>query len=243
MGKKIIKKINKNDLILGGSSDIGIEVIKKFLENEWIVEAHYSKNRSSFKKLSSKKIKLIKFNFKSATLKNNHMILNKFSNDYSCVINLVGYMDNKTFLNTSLNNTLEAIKINSLIPLLIIRHCLPKMKKNRFGRILNASSIGVKFGGGQNTFNYSLSKHLLEFIPSIFKNLYQHNILINALRIGVTNTKIHKKITNKNLKYRKALIPIKRFAEPEEISNLIYDLASDKNTYVTGEVISISGGE
>ena len=42
---------------------------------------------------------------------------------------------------------------------------------------------------------------------------------------------------------KKSLIPIKRFAEPEEISNLIYDLASDKNTYVTGEVISISGGE
>ena len=43
------------------------------------------------------------------------------------------------------------------------------MKKLKYGRILNCSSIGVKFGGGDKTYNYSLSKHLLEFIPRYIK--------------------------------------------------------------------------
>ena len=70
------------------------------------------------------------------------------------------------------------------------------MIKNGYGRILNCSSIGVKFGGGLNSYNYSLSKHTSEFIPSFFKKLAKKNILYNNLRIGFTDTKIHKKIKN-----------------------------------------------
>ncbi len=242
MGKIINKKKNKI-LILGASSDIGLEVTKKFLEKKWIVDAHFSSNNKELKKIESKNINLIKINFEKIDILNNKKFFNKFSKNYSCIINLIGYMDNKSYFDTSINNTIETIKVNSLIPLFIIRNYLPKMKKSKFGRILNASSIGVKYGGGANTYNYSLSKHILEFIPSIFKELNKYNILINTLRIGVTNTKIHKKISNKNLNKRKLMIPLKRFAETYEISNLIYYLASDENTFITGETISISGGE
>ena len=52
-----------------------------------------------------------------------------------------------------------------------------------------------------------------------------------------------KKIKGKNIKKRKKLIPIKRLATTKEISETIYNLASDKNTYISGEKITISGGE
>ena len=45
---------------------------------------------------------------------------------------------------------------------MIIRNSLKNMSKNKYGRIINTSSIGVKFGGGTNTFAYSISKHLNE---------------------------------------------------------------------------------
>ena len=69
------------------------------------------------------------------------------------------------------------------------------------------------------------------------------NVLVNTVRVGATNTKIHKKLPYKNLKKRAKLIPIKRFATINEIANYIYFLGSSKNTYITNEVISISGGE
>ena len=47
------------------------------------------------------------------------------------------------------------------------------MERNKFGRIVNTSSIGVKFGGGNATFAYSLSKYLNEFIPSYIKIMFK----------------------------------------------------------------------
>ena len=56
-------------------------------------------------------------------------------------------------------------------------------------------------------------------------------------------TKLHKKIKNKNLKDRVKLIPIKRIATVDEISEFVYNLSSEKNTYITGQTIAIAGGE
>ena len=76
----------------------------------------------------------------------------------------------------------------------------------------------------------------------MYRNL-KKNIFINALTIEVVNTKILKSIKGKNIKKRVKLIPIGRMAEPKEMSRIIYDLASEKNTYITGEKITIAGGE
>ena len=67
------------------------------------------------------------------------------------------------------------------------------MKRKKYGRIINTSSIGTKFGGGNSTFAYSLSKYVNEFIPGEIRKLSSNNILYNTIRIGVTDTKFHKK--------------------------------------------------
>ena len=67
--------------------------------------------------------------------------------------------------------------------------------------------------------------------------------MINNVRIGVTDTKLHKKIKGKNLKNRIKLIPIGRMASKKEIAKFIYNLSSENNTYITGETLTIAGGE
>ena len=127
--------------------------------------------------------------------------------------------------------------------MLIIRKSLKKMIKKKWGRIVNSSSVGVKFGGGNQTFEYSLSKHLNEFIPSYFKKIAAKNIFYNTVKIGLTNTKIHKKIPNKNLVKRAKLLPIKKMATSKDIANYIFYIASNENQFITNEVINITGGE
>ena len=61
------------------------------------------------------------------------------------------------------------LKVNYINPTMIMKDCLKNMLDKGWGRILNASSIGVKFGGGKLNFNYSFSKHSNEFIPSDYK--------------------------------------------------------------------------
>jgi 3-oxoacyl-[acyl-carrier protein] reductase len=238
----------KHVLILGGSSDIGIEVVKNFLNLNWLVTAQLFKNKKklAFLKKDSKDLKLIKFNF--LTYKNEQIekkIKKKFNGKYDSIINLIGYVDNKSFENTNLKSILNSITANAIYPILIEKMLVKKMLKQKWGRILNCSSIGVKFGGGKNSFNYSFSKHCLEFIPSSYKNWAKKNVFINNLRIGVTNTKIHKKMKRKkiNIKNRLKLIPINRMAEPKEISNYITNLTTGSNSYMTGQTLTVSGGE
>ena len=65
----------------------------------------------------------------------------------------------------------------------------------------------------------------------------------NVLKIGLTKTKIHKKIPNKNLIKRTKLLPVKKMAKPKDIANYIYFLTSSQNQFITSEVINITGGE
>ena len=235
----------KKILILAGSSDIGTKLVENLLKDGWFVVAHYASNNQKLNKLKNKNLKTIKLNFKNINEKNYSKKINIFFKyRFDAYVNLVGYIDNKSLKNTSLKNLFEIFKINTFLPLLIMNRLIESMLKNSYGRLLNCSSIGVKFGGGKESFNYSFSKHSLEFIPNAYKQWSKNDILINNLRIGVTDTKIHEKMKKtKNLKQRVKLIPMNRMARPEEIVNYIVFLISEKNSYMTGETLTISGGE
>mgnify|MGYP000108831821 CR=1 FL=1 len=183
---------------------------------------------------------MIKADLSASNYKNT---LKKFDKNYDIIVNLVGYINNRSFEKFTIESLEKTLRVNSFIPLLIIRMSLTKMIKNKWGRILNSSSVGIKFGGGHQTFEYAVSKHLNEFIPSFVKKKANKNVFYNVIRIGLTNTKIHKKISNKNMKFRTSLLPIKKMATPKDIAKYIYYLASDENQFITNEIINITGGE
>ena len=231
-------------LILGGSSDIGLEVTKQLLDLKWKVTSHYNSNKSFVKNIENKNLDKIFLDFSKINYKNINKVINKkIKSNYDAVINLVGFIDNKSFNNMNLKSITRSITINALLPIMIEKRIIKNMLKKKWGRILNCSSIGVKFGGGKNSYNYSFSKHCLEFIPNEHKQWTKNDVLINNIRIGVTDTKIHRKMKTKGkLKERINLIPMKRMATPKEIAKYISNLISD-NSYMTGQTITISGGE
>ena len=232
--------MKKKVLIIGGSSDIGFELAKKFLNNsKYELVLHYHSNSKIIKKIKHK------CSFIKADLANSNYekILKKFNNNYDIIINLVGYISAKSFEQFTVKSLEKSLRVNSIIPLLVIRKSIKKMINKRWGRIVNTSSIGVKFGGGNQTFEYSLSKHLNEFIPSYLKKIADKNIFYNVIKIGLTNTKIHKKISSKNLVKRTKLLPIKKMATAKDIANYIYYISSDENQFITNEIINITGGE
>tara|TARA_X000000950_G_C13891166_1_gene650907 strand:+ start:1973 stop:2689 length:717 start_codon:yes stop_codon:yes gene_type:complete len=237
----------KKVLILGGSSDIGIELVKKFLKNNFYVFSHFSNNKKDLSHLKKKftNLKIIRSNFLKINEKNIKRELKIFKkNKYDIIINLIGFIDNKSYANYDLLSLITSLKVNAIIPNLIIRENIEYMKKKNWGRIVNCSTVGVKYGGGEYSYNYNLSKHFLEFIPGKYREWAAKNILINNLRIGHANTKIHKRM-KKILKGRERiqLIPIKRMINVQEISEYIFFYATDLNSYVTGETLNILGGE
>ena len=232
-------------LILGASSDIGLKTIDLFLLNNWKIYAHYNKESKKLKNLKKnyKNLTLIKFNFKN-NQNSEIKIKRTFNHGYHSIINLIGYIDNKSFNNTKIKDTLEAISINALIPNLILRNNLNFMIRKKWGRIVNGSALGIPYGGGEYSYNYNLSKHCLEFIPGKFREWAKRNVLINNIRIGHTNTKIHKKMKKTIFgKKRINLIPTNRMASKEEMAEYLYFLATEKNSFMTKETISATGGE
>ena len=106
-GMEFLMTDKRKVLILGGSSDIGIEVINIFLKKNWNITAHYSSNLNPLKKFKEK-INLIKFDFKNE--KNIEQKINKkFKGNFHSIINLVGYIDNKNYKNTNHKSILNAL--------------------------------------------------------------------------------------------------------------------------------------
>ena len=125
-----MKEKNKTILILGGSSDIGIETTSKFLSKGWKVIAHFNTNNNSLKKLKkiySKELFLIPANFKKRNAINLFFKKIKKFNILSFV-NLIGYIDNISYQKTSLIPLINSLQINSLIPILIQKSLLKNMK-------------------------------------------------------------------------------------------------------------------
>lgn len=136
---------------------------------------------------------------------------------------------------------------------LVTKWVLKQMKKQREGKIVNISSNNGKTGQKYLS-HYASSKHgVIGFTHSAAMEVADYNILVNAVCPGPVSTKLHFKDLEMQerikgipkdelLKEECRSIPMKRIAQPEEIAQLVIFLTSEKNTYITGESINISGG-
>ncbi len=233
-------------LITGASSDIGIATCKKYLANGFHVVGHYNRGQDGFFELvdASPSMQAVQINLSGSNDIEQALIqYEDLIQKTDVLINMAAISQPKPFSEITATDIIETLNVNLIAALLFIRVVTPGMIKRNWGRIVNAGSIGVKFGGGVNSFCYSLSKHSLEFMPADHKKWAAKNVFVNTLRVGVTDTKAHIKDPEKNMKSRVELIPAKRMARPDEIADAVYWFGSDQNSFTTGQVISVAGGE
>ena len=246
LGKKSANKNKIKVFILVASSDIGLGLVKLYsLEKKYELIAHYNKGTKNFFDYLkvNKNVKKIRFNFDNNFKKTEKFFKNKLLKNTSIFINASAFLENIKYEKITLEKLHKTLKINLFPGIMLTKIFGKQMEKNGWGRIVHLSSIGVKYGGGVSNFPYSLSKHSLEFIPSYTKKWIKNNVFINTVRVGATKTKLHSKLISKNFKYRESLIPLKRMASPKEIADFIFYIGSEKNSYISNQILSISGGE
>ena len=236
--------MNKKVLILGASSEIGIEIMKMYLKKNYKIIAHYNKgDKNFFHYTKNSKVEKIKFNFLTKIENIDKFSKSKLFKNCDILINALGRIKELDYKKINSKEIMESFKVNLLPSIVFNKNLGFLMNKKKWGRIVNLGSIGTKFGGGEKNFPYSLAKFALEFFPSNNKKWIKNNVLINTVRVGVTKTKLHNNLKTKNLLKRVKLILIQRMASPEEIAKVIFFLGSNENTFISNEVISISGGE
>ncbi len=137
----------------------------------------------------------------------------------------------------------ETMMVNLISPLRLTRGLVPGMIERRYGRIVNISSIWGAVSKPQRL-AYSVSKTGLDGMTrSLAVELSAFGILVNAVAPGFVNTELTKQNNSPaDLEKIAAGLPIRRLAEPEEIAEFVAFLASEKNSFTTGQVILVDGG-
>lgn len=134
------------------------------------------------------------------------------------------------------------ISVNLKGPFLMSKYVFPYMSKQRYGKIINISSI-VGLTGQAGQANYSASKSgLIGLTKSLAREFAKRNINVNAIAPGFITTQMTEKLDEKTKQEIIEQIPLGRFGSVDDVSNLVMFLASDESSYITGQVISVNGG-
>ena len=213
-------------LLTGGSRGIGKAIRNKFLNENYIVEAPDRKD----------------LDLSSLESVQNYCKTNK-QRYFSVIINCAGI--NKINLIETLDDAelLQTLQVNLIAPVILLRTFAAKMRQNNYGRIVNIGSIwGEVSKPGRGA--YSATKHGLHGITNTLAlELASYNVLVNTVCPGFTLTQLTRQNNSpEQLLQISESIPMRRLAESEEIAETVFFLASEKNTYITGQKIIIDGG-
>ena len=158
------------------------------------------------------------------------------------LINNAGITADQLFLRMSNDDWDNVINTNLTGTFNLTKIFLKNMIKNKFGRIINISSISGLMGNPGQV-NYSSSKAALNgFTKSLAKEVGSRNITVNCVAPGFIDTDMTSYIGQNERNEILKKIPLNKFGSPEDISKLVMFLMSDEASYITGQTISIDGG-
>ncbi len=229
---------------------IGLELIELLLvkgENVVAVSRFESNDLKNLKIHYPDQLNLLIFEFSLENKLRNFFNKNpSIKSEIDVFISMAALRDEMPYADMDEIDLVKHLYVNAVVPQIIIKELSPYMLKKMFGRILIVSSIGVKFGGGKNTYPYSMSKSASEFFPNESRQWVTRNVTINVLRPGIVDTPKFRIGYHKNpddAEQRIQLIPAKRSAKCSEIVSSILWITSKENSYMTGQIIAVSGGE
>ena len=237
-------------LVTGGARGIGRSIVLSMSKNNYDIIINYNQSTvaandlaKEVKNISDSKIKVVQ-----ADVSNESQVQKMFleiSQEFSGVdvlINNAGITKDALSMRMKIEDWDSVIDTNLRGSFLCSQAAIKSMMSNRWGRIINISSvIGIHGNLGQS--NYSASKSgLIGLTKSMSKELASRNITVNAIAPGFIKTEMVENISEKIQEGILSRISMNRFGESEDVAYLVEFLASEKANYITGQVITVDGG-
>ena len=235
---------NKKILITGASGGIGSELVKKFVSLGGNVLGTGTR---------TEKLDLIKKKYPNIKVKKfdiaEHSRIEEFIDDVSLelggldiLVNNAGTNVDNLSLRMKDEDWKKVIDINLTSTFLLSKHSIKKMMKNKFGRVVNITSV-VGHTGNLGQSNYSASKAgIIGMSKSLAIEYAKKNITINCVSPGFIVSDMTMNIAEKVKLYLTSRIPMGKLGTGEDVSNCVAFLSSDQASYVTGETIHVNGG-
>ncbi len=240
----------KTVFVTGASRGIGLEIAREMSKSGNKVAFGYLKN-TNFIQEDINELKIqnpniipvqIDLGSRESIQKAKILIENKLGN-VDILINNAAIAQEKDFLEITDQDFDNMISVNLRGPFACIQEFLPNMLRNKWGRIINISSIGGQWGG-VNQLHYAASKAaLINLTRSISKLYSSKGVICNAISIGLVETDMTKNEikTNSGLEKIKS-IPCGRIGTVKDVSNVVEFLSSNNSNYISGQTINLNGG-
>ena len=235
---------NKNVLITGASGGIGGELVKKFVS----LEANVLGSGTKIEKLDQIKKKYSNIKVKKFDI-SEHSGIEDFIDNVSLelggldiLINNAGTHIDNFSLRMKDEEWKKVINVNLTSTFLLSKYAIKKMLKNKFGRVVNITSV-VGHTGNLGQSNYAASKAgIIGMSKSLAIEYAKKNITINCVSPGFIISDMTMNIAEKVKIYLTSRIPMGKLGTGEDVSNCVAFLSSEQASYVTGETIHVNGG-
>ena len=234
-------------IVTGASKGIGREIAKELAQEGIQVIANYNKSEKEAKslqeELAKKNIKLDIFKADVSKREEAKKLISYALEKYGKIdilINNAGISEYKLFTDETDEDWNRVINTNLYSAFIMSQEASYNMIHNKKGCIINISSIWGIVGGALEVL-YSISKAGIDGLTkALAKELGPSNIRVNSIAPGMINTKMNSKFTKQEIEEIKEEIPLEKIGEPSDIAKCVKWLVKD--TYTTGQVISINGG-
>lgn len=158
------------------------------------------------------------------------------------LVNAAGWGKTQPFIENTPEFWDRVMNINLMGPIRLTQRLLPPMFEARGGKIINVASDAGRVGSLGETV-YSASKGgLIAFTKSLAREGARYNVNVNCVCPGPTDTPLWQAVPEKFREAFTRAIPFRRVGTPQEVADAIFFFASPRSDYVTGQVMSVSGG-
>jgi 2-hydroxycyclohexanecarboxyl-CoA dehydrogenase len=134
------------------------------------------------------------------------------------------------------------VALNFVGPMRLVKALLPEMMKRGSGKIVNIASDAGRVGSLGETVYSGAKGGLIAFTKALARETARYSINVNCVCPGPTDTPLLAVVPDKVQDALKKAIPFRRFGQPSEVADAVLFFASDRARYVTGQVLSVSGG-
>ncbi len=229
---------DKNLLVTGGTGSIGSSICNYF-------------NNNGCKDIYSTTTNLNKVREDQAYIKFKEINLNNIENinleelfdfDIDFLVLNAGLNKDNIFLRMSSEDWNSVINVNLNSSFHLLKYCVKKMVKKKFGRIVFISSV-VAYTGNPGQANYTASKAAISgLVKSLALELSSRNITVNSIAPGFISSNMTDKLNDDQKNAILERIPMKKLGNSEDIAKAVGFLCSENANYITGQTLHVNGG-